>query len=45
MKLFANKEKSRINEDLAIRLNENDFPILFEGLHTTSYLSKLINLT
>jgi hypothetical protein len=35
--------KSRINEDLAIRLNEDVFPIFFEGLHTTSYLTRLIN--
>jgi hypothetical protein len=35
--------KSRINSELINRLNEDDYPILFEGLHTTGVIGKLIN--
>ena len=34
---------SRINEDLVKRLNQDDLPVLFEGLHTTGILPYLKN--
>ena len=35
--------KSRINYELINRLNKDDYPILFEGLHTTGVIGKLLN--
>ena len=34
---------SRINDDLIKRLNQDDFPVLFEGLHTTGIVPYLKN--